>query len=80
MPETYRKPVRILRMGREALQEGGVREWRLAHRLARSIVSRGKLTLFLGDTAVGVVDVGRDGMPGLTFHIPAKKAARVVVL
>ena len=36
MPETYRKPVRILRMGREALQEGGVREWRLARRLARS--------------------------------------------
>ena len=37
-------------------------------------MTRGKLTLFLGDTAVGVIDVGRDGMPGLTFHLPAKKA------
>ena len=39
------------------------------------IMSCGKLALFLRDTAAGAIDVSCDGMPGLTFHIPAKSSS-----
>ena len=38
------------------------------------ILKANELSLFLGDRRVGVIDVGRDSTPGLTFFVPAKKS------